>query len=180
MGKPNGPQGFSTANPFFVTRDADGLIAFLHEVFGGEEHLDARTIDIDGLFLHAELEIGGTTLMFGERKPDWPFIPQLTQIYVDDVEKALAAAMKRGAQIVTRPTDFFGTVFSRMIDPWGNMWWVYEHGEPPELDWDAAEDQTDSDRPDEWSDPNLAYIHRTLIQAMPSLGTEPDAVRASR
>ena len=38
--------------------DADGLIAFLREVFGGEEHLDARTVDIDGLLLHAELEVG--------------------------------------------------------------------------------------------------------------------------
>jgi PhnB protein len=27
---------------------------------------------------HAELEIDGTTLMFGERKPDWPLLPQLT------------------------------------------------------------------------------------------------------
>ena len=52
------PPGFSTVNPFFITRDADGLIAFLREVFGGEEHLDARTVDIDGLLLHAELEVG--------------------------------------------------------------------------------------------------------------------------
>ena len=109
------PTGFSTLNPFFITRDADRLIVFLREVFGGEEHLDARTVDIDGLLLHAELEIGGTTLMFGERKPDWPFLPQLTQIYVGDVESVLSKAMERGARIVTRPTDFFGTAFSRMM-----------------------------------------------------------------
>ena len=173
------PPGFSTLNPFFITRDADGLIAFLREVFGGDEHLDARTVDIDGLLLHAELEVGGTTLMFGERKPDWPFLPQLTQIYVGDVESVLARAEERGARIVTRPTDFFGTVFSRMLDPWGNMWWVYQHGEAPDLDWDAAESETDSD-PTEWSDPNLEYIHRTLIETMPSLGTEPEGGREPR
>lgn len=110
--------------------------------------------------------------MFGERKPDWPFLPQLTQIYVDDAESALARALKRGGRIVTRPTDFFGTVFSRLIDPWGNMWWVYQHGEAPELDWSSPEGETDAG-PTEWTDPNLAYIHRTLIEAMPSLGTEP-------
>ncbi len=173
------PPGFSTVNPFFITRDADGLIAFLREVFGGEEHLDARTVDIDGLLLHAELEVGGTTLMFGERKPDWPFLPQLTQIYVGDVESVLARAEERGARIVTRPTDFFGTVFSRMLDPWGNMWWVYQHGEAPDLDWDSAEGETASG-PTEWSDPNLAYIHRTLIEAMPSLGAEPEGGREPR
>ncbi|WP_232661602.1 VOC family protein [Pseudonocardia sp. TRM90224] len=171
MNTPPAPPGFSTLNPFFITRDADGLIAYLREVFGGEEHLDVRTVDIDGLLLHAELEIGGTTLMFGERKPDWPFLPQLTQIYVDDAESVLARAAARGARIVTRPTDFFGTDFARMIDPWGNMWWVWQHGEAPELDWDAAADETESASA-EWSDPDLAYIHRTLIEAMPSLGAE--------
>lgn len=165
------PAGFSTLNPFFITHDAAGLIAFLREVFGGEEHLDARTVDADGLLLHAELEIGGTTAMFGERKPDWPFLPQLTQIYVGDMEEVLARATDRGARIITRPTDFFGTVFSRMLDPWGNLWWVYQHGEPPELHWDSAEEESDS-QPTEWSDPNLTYIHRTLLEAMPSLGTE--------
>lgn len=173
------PTGFSTLNPFFITRDADGLIAFLREVFGGAEHHDVRTVDIDGLLLHAELEIGGTTLMFAERKPDWPFLPQLTQIYVDDVKRVLARAVERGARTVTQPTDFFGTTFSRMLDPWGNMWWVYQHGETPDLDWDAAEDETDS-ASTEWSDPDLAYIHRTLIEAMPSLGTEPKDERTPR
>ncbi len=38
-------------NPFFITSDADGLIAFLRDVFGGEEHLDARTVDVGGLLL---------------------------------------------------------------------------------------------------------------------------------
>ena len=66
--------------------------------------------------------------MFGERKPDWPFVPQLTQVYVADLEGTLAQATKLGARIITQPTDFFGTAFSRMIDPWGNLWWVYEHG----------------------------------------------------
>ena len=165
------PAGFATLNPFFITRDADGLIAFLRHVFGGEEHLDARTVDIDGLLLHAELEIGGTTLMFGERKPGWPFLPQLTQIYVADVAGTLASAVDRGARMVTRPTDFFGTVFSRMVDPWGNMWWVYEHGEAPDLDWDAADGEAEAT---EWTDPDLAYIHQTLVEVMPSLGAERD------
>lgn len=49
--------------------------------------------------------------MFGERKPDWPFLPQLTQNYADDVESVLARATERGARIVSRPTGFFETDF---------------------------------------------------------------------
>ncbi|MBE1877604.1 VOC family protein [Myceligenerans pegani] len=172
------PAGFSTLNPFFVTRDAEGLITFLRDVFGGTEHDDARTVDVDGLLLHAELEIGGTTLMFGERKPGWPDLPQLTQIYVSGLDDVLSRAEARGARVVTRPTDFFGTVFSRLIDPWGNLWWVYEHGEAPELDWndDATDNATTEpgtdDAATEWTDPGLAYIHRTLVETMPTLGSE--------
>ncbi|MBX3029994.1 MAG: VOC family protein [Chloroflexi bacterium] len=166
------PAGFATLNPFFITRDVEGLITFLQEVFGGQEHPDARTMDIDGLLLHAELEIGGTTLMFGERKPGWPFLPQLTQIYVTDIEATLARAEERGARVVTHPTDFFGTSFSRVLDPWGNLWWVYQHGEAPEMDWSSPDDDADADLT-EWTDPDLAYIHRTLLETMPTLDTEP-------
>jgi PhnB protein len=66
-----------------------------------------------------------------------------------------------------------------MIDPWGNMWWVYQHGEAPELDWDSADGETDSDSA-EWSDPDLAYIHRTVLEAMPSLGMEAEDGRERR
>lgn len=164
------PSGYSAMNPFFIARDADGLLRFVREVFGGEERLAGRTLDVDGLLLHAEIELDGTTLMVAERKPGWPFLPQLTQIYVDDVDAALARASERGGEIITGPTDFFGTVFSRMKDPWGNLWWIYQHGEAPG-GWDTADDDADA-VPTEWADPGLAYIHQTLLDAMPDLGTE--------
>ena len=163
------PAGWATVNPVLVIRDPDGLIGFLKGVFGGHEHEDARTADVDGLLIHAEFEIGEVTFTIAERKPGWPFLPQLTQIYVDDVEATLARAVERGARIVTEPTDLYGTLFSRMLDPWGNMWWVYRHGQAPDIDWEAE----DGEPAEEWVDPNLAYIHRTLLEAMPSLGTEP-------
>lgn len=178
---PAAPAGFTTLNPFFIARDVEGLITFLREVFGGEEHADARTTDVDGLLLQAELEIGGTTLMFGERKPDWPYLPQLTQIYVDDLDAVLDRATGRGARVVTQPTEFFGTMFSRIVDPWGNMWWVYKHGEVAgewgedaegEGEWAADGAEGGDAEAAEWEDPGLAYIHSTLLDVMPGLGAE--------
>lgn len=166
---PAAPAGFSTINPFIVTRDAEGLIRFLTDVFGGVEHPDARTVDDDGLLLHAELEIGGTTAMFAERKPGWPFTPALLQVYVDNVEVVLERAAAGGAEIITRPTEFFGDVFSRFLDPWHNLWWVYRSGTAPvdkcggnSTDWPDTADDSAGWQPT----PELTYIHDTLIQAL--------------
>ena len=162
---PAAPAGYATVNPFIITQDADGLIGFLRRVFGATERPEARTMDDDGLLLHAELAIGNATIMFGERKPDWPFTPSLLQVYVDDVESTLDVARQLGATVVTEPTGFFGDTFSRFRDPWSNLWWVYRHGGQT---WagDAAAGGSE-----EWdqASPELTYIHDTLLTAMQQL-----------
>jgi uncharacterized glyoxalase superfamily protein PhnB len=162
---PAAPAGYATVNPFIITHDADGLIDFLKRVFGATERPEARTMDDDGLLLHAELVIGNATIMFGERKPDWPFTPSLLQVYVDDVESTLEAARQLGATVVTEPTGFFGDTFSRFRDPWSNLWWVYRREESADWAGDAA------DGVEEWdqASPELTYIHDTLLTAMRQL-----------
>ncbi|QRY53101.1 VOC family protein [Mycolicibacterium septicum] len=175
---PAAPAGFSTINPFIVTRDAAGLIRFLADVFDGVDHPDARTVDDDGLLLHAELQIGGSTVMFAERKPDWPFTPALLQVYVDDVEVVLDRAAAGGAEIITRPTEFYGDTFSRFLDPWHNLWWVYRSGTREDIAQDSNGGESSAGT--DWSDntdgsagweptPELAYIHDTLLQALPKV-----------
>lgn len=165
------PQGWATVNPVALTQDPDRLIDFMRHVFGGHEHTEARTTDIDGLLIHAEFQIGEVTFTIGERKPGWPHLPLLAQVYVPDVRAALARAVEKGAEIITEPTDLYGFLFSRVLDPLGNMWWVYEHGEAPDIDW-----SDDSDDPgEEWEDPGLAYIQRTLVEVLPRLGEDPTA-----
>jgi PhnB protein len=171
---PAAPAGYATVNPFIITDDANGLIDFLKQVFRATERPEARTLDDDGLLLHAELAIGNATIMLAERKPDWPFTPSLLQVYVDDVETTLNLARQLGATVVTEPTPFFGDTFSRLRDPWCNLWWVYRHGgqawagdeESPDWTGDAA-----GAGAEEWdqASPELTYIHDTLMTAMPQL-----------
>jgi PhnB protein len=171
---PAAPEGYATVNPFIITHDANGLIDFLKRVFGATERPEARTMDGDGLLLHAELAIGNATIMFGERKPGWPFTPSLLQVYVDDVEATLGVARQLGATVVTEPTDFFGDTFSRFRDPWSNLWWVYRHGgqswagdgESADRTGDAA---TTGAAEWEQTSPELTYIHDTLLTAMRQL-----------
>jgi len=170
--------GYATVNPFLITRDADGLMRFLTDVFGGVDHPDARTMDDDGLLLHAELQIGDTTVMFAERKPGWPFTPALLQVYVEDVETTLERAERGGAEVITRPTDFFGDhVFSRFLDPWRNLWWVYSVAAAPEGgendtsgDDGSVDSAGDESSAADWQPtPQLTYLHDTLLDAFPRL-----------
>jgi len=161
------PAGYHTINPFIITKDAPRLIEFLERVFGAKEVEEAHTVDTDGLLLHSELKIGDSTVMIADAKEGWPFTPGLLQIYVEDVEKTLRRADELGATIVTRPTDIYGDLFSRFVDPWDNLWWVYQH--KPEFSWQenvSAEDDAAWDT----ESSELNYIHDTLLETMKHLG----------
>jgi PhnB protein len=172
---PAAPEGSNTVNPFIMADSAAALIEFIVEVFGATDVTEARTLDTDGLILHSELRLGDSTLTVADRKPDWPFTPAFTRVYVDDVEATLARAEQHGGTVVTKPTDFFGDTLSRFADPSGNLWWVYRHVPAPawngEAEADAA-DWSESGGDDDWSSftsPELEYIHNTLMDAMGSL-----------
>lgn len=171
MSAPAAPEGYATVNPFIITADAIELTRFVIEVFDGEERVEALTIDEDGLLLQAEVRVGTTTIMLAERKPDWPFTPSLLQVYVDDLDAVIERALARGAQLVTKETDFFGTRFARVRDASANLWWIWQHGDAV---WDVQE--SDDEWPAEGSEegwgevsPELTYIHDTLLEAMTAL-----------
>jgi len=161
------PKGYSTINPFIITKDATKFIEFLERVFGAKEVKEAHTMDTDGLLLHAEFKIGDSTVMVADTKEGWPFTPSLLQIYVEDVEKTLKRADELGAKIVTKPTDFYGDIFSRFVDPWDNLWWVYQHN--GEI---SGDKNTKSENDATWDtgSSGLNYIHDTLLETMKRLG----------
>lgn len=165
------PAGSNTVNPFLITDRAGDLIAFLVDVFGAEEVPEARTLDADGLILHAELRIGDALLTLADRKPDWPFTPALTRVYVADAAATLVHAVQRGAHVVTRPTPFFGDTLARFQDPSGNLWWVQQHDPLAVTSWDDGAGTLEDAHGDGWaySNPDLDEIHATLMVAMAGL-----------
>ncbi|MCD0447279.1 VOC family protein [Glycomyces sp. A-F 0318] len=166
------PAGSNTVNPFIVADAAGELIGFLTAVFDAEDVPEARTLDTDGLILHAELRIGDSLLTVADRKPDWPFTPALIRVYVDDADAVLARAERLGGRVVTRPTDFFGDTLARFQDPAGNLWWVYRHDPGAEQDWSEDADRSGTGEDTDWSafaTPGLEYVHATLNEAMGAL-----------
>ncbi len=169
MQKPKAPQGYNTVNPFIITQDALKLITFLEKVFGAKEEPSAHTVDTDGLLLHSELKIGDATVMIADSKADWPRTPSLLQVYVDDVASTLKRAETLGAHIVTEPTDFYGELLSRFEDPFGNLWWVYQHSEGQAWDPEVMADNNETSW-DTGPSKELIYIHDTLLDGMKNLG----------
>lgn len=169
------PEGYNTINPFIIANDALKLIEFLTKVFGAEEDTNSHTVDFDGLLLHSELTIGNSRIMVADTKPDWPYTPALLQIYVEDVETTLTEAERMGGEIVTKPTDFFGSVLSRMKDPFGNLWWIYQHNPQAETSCDQSGDKETAyvshvGEEQSWEQSEeMTYIHDTLLKAMEGL-----------
>jgi len=176
-GVPAAPAGSNTVSPFIMTDNAAGLIAFVVDVFRAVDVAEARTLDADGLVLHSELLIGDSLITIADRKSDWPYTPAFTRVYVDDVPSTLERAVAAGGRLVTEPTDFWGDVLSRFADPYGNLWWVYQHnpqatwddssaGEPTGQAWDDGEADASWEA---YTTPELEYIHSTLVEAMGAL-----------
>ena len=91
-------------------------------------------LDGDGLIGHAEIQVGDSVIMCFDRKNDWPETPAFLRLYVKNAEEVIGRGRKAGATIITEATRlFFGDKVGRMLDLWGNIWWVRERVE--EVDW---------------------------------------------
>jgi uncharacterized glyoxalase superfamily protein PhnB len=113
---------------YFVFRDGDASVAFLHSVFGfetvSEQHGDA------GELWHAELRRGDAVIMGGtataEQQGDEPWgRPGGHGLYlvVEDVDATFARATAAGARTVFEPEDTeWGTRRARILDLDGYEW----------------------------------------------------------
>ncbi|MFB9311814.1 VOC family protein [Nocardioides plantarum] len=122
-----------TVSPWIVTADADGLLAFLADVYGAREI--GRVPGPDGRVGHAETVLGDTTFVVVDADPDWVPRPALFRLRVDDIDGVLAAAEAAGARVVTPRTLLpQGAAGARLVDPWGHLWWLEQQVETVEVD----------------------------------------------
>lgn len=160
-------------NPLIATKDARALIEFLEKVFNAKEDKNALAVsESDGKIFNSSISIGDTSIIIFDRKDGWKHTPSLLQVYVNDIENKLETAVSIGAEVVTKPTDFYGGKLARFIDPQGNLWWMFELGEYDESNWNSsdADERTEDDsvwKSDAGSD--MTYIHDSLVEAMKKL-----------
>ncbi|NEC89696.1 VOC family protein [Streptomyces sp. SID12501] len=128
------PEGYTTVAPWVVTDDTGAFLDFVTHAFDGEEL--GRVLTEDGLVGHGEIRVGDTVVLAFDRHADWPAMPSLLRVFVDDSEKVFSRAVAAGGQVITAVADdAFGQRGGRIKDPFGNIWWVVSCVE------DVAEDE---------------------------------------
>jgi PhnB protein len=122
------PKGYRTVTPYLVVPGAAKLIEFLRKAFRAKERL--RMPRPDGGVAHAEVKIGNSIVMMGEPMAGMETMPAMIYLYVKDVDKTYARALKAGAASVREPTNqFYGDRNAAVKDAFGNQWYIATHVE---------------------------------------------------
>ena len=122
------PEGYHTVTPYLIIPDVKGLITFAEEAFGAR---DAHTIpDNEGRIMHAEMRIGDSVIMMGQSNENFPPMPAMLHLYLEDVDGAYERALAAGATSTREPqNEFYGDRTAGVQDAYGNQWWLAAHVE---------------------------------------------------
>ena len=119
---------YNTVSIWITTKNTDRLITFLKAAFNAEEL--GRVFNEDGSIGHAEVQIGDSKILMFDSKPEWPPFRSLIHLYVDNGDELYEQALNAGAKSMTKmTTHFWGDRGGRIIDPFGNIWWINSHVE---------------------------------------------------
>ena len=125
------PSGYHSVTPALNQEDAARTIDFCKRAFGAKEKM--RMPGPGGKIMHAEIQIGDSIIMLNDAMQEPPQ-PAALFLYVPDVDKVFAKAVKAGASVIMPVQDmFWGDRFCRVSDPAGNKWGIATHREdvPP-------------------------------------------------
>ncbi|MDM0013606.1 VOC family protein [Variovorax sp. J22P168] len=129
--------------PYLCVKDTAAAIAFYGEVFGATEKF--RLTEPSGRIGHAELDLGGSTLMLCDEFPEYGIrsastlgaTPVTIHLHVDDADAVVERALKAGATLEIPLADqFYGERSGSFRCPFGHRWNVghsIEDIEPEEM-----------------------------------------------
>jgi PhnB protein len=135
------PEGYHSATPYLIIRDAAAAIDFYRQAFGAAEVM--RLADPAGNVMHAEIKVGDSVIMISEESPEWGNLSPSTlggssaavHLYVEDVDALTSRAVEAGAEVLIPVSDqFYGDRAGRLADPFGHLWIVSTHQEDMTVD----------------------------------------------
>ena len=131
------PDGFHTATPYMIIKDAARAIDFYKKAFGATELF--RHADPGGKVRHAQIRIGDSPFMLADEFPEFSVgrspqalggSPVHIYLYVEDVDAVFNQAVSSGATSLMPVQDqFYGDRSGGVTDPFGHVWWIATHKE---------------------------------------------------
>lgn len=128
------PANCNTVNVSLVVKDGQAAVEFYQKAFGATGGVCLK--GPDGAVLHAELQIGNSTVMLGEENEQWGMIsaetmggsPISIMLYVEDCDALFAQAIASGCSEISPPANqFWGDRHGRVQDPFGYQWSIATH-----------------------------------------------------
>jgi PhnB protein len=124
------PDTPDTVIPYLIIKNAARAIDFYKQAFGARE-TSARITDSSGRVGHAEIRIGGSTLMLADEHPEIGAVSPHTVggspisffVSVPDVDTSVKYAVAAGGTL-SRPLEnkFYGHRSGEITDPFGYRW----------------------------------------------------------
>lgn len=118
----NLPEGYQTVMPYLILIEVASFMDFVREVFGASE-LAVYKQD-DGKIVHAEVQIGGSTIMMGESNDDWSVQNAGLYVHVENTDHTFQKALDHGAESIMPVEDKEYGRTGGIKDPHGNTWWI--------------------------------------------------------
>ena len=116
------PENYQTVMPYLVLANAADFSRFMQKVFEAKETY--RELRDEGKIAHAELMIGGSTIMFADHTDIHKTRPGNLFIYVDNVDETYRKAIEAGGKSVREIADLPFGRNGGIADPFGNNWWI--------------------------------------------------------
>ncbi len=120
------PDNFPRVIPYLIVNNVSQQLDFLTKVFNAKitELMELE----DGTINHAECRIGDSVIMMGKASEDYPPMPAMIYVYMEDTDDVYNKALSHGAISLVEPADqFYGDRNAGVKDPFGNSWWIATH-----------------------------------------------------
>ena len=128
------PDGYHSVQPYLIFKNCAEAMAFYTRAFGAKEKF--RMPNPQGGIVHAEIEIGDSTIMMADEAPQMDAFsvehfggsPISLLIYTEDCDAMYAQALAAGGKSLREPADQpYGDRMSGVRDPFGYKWWIATH-----------------------------------------------------
>ena len=115
-------ENYQAIMPYLIIEKASDFSAFTQKVFGAKETY--KEMRDENTIMHAEIMIGGSTIMFADATEKFKVSNAGMFVYVDDADQTYKSALKNGASVLTELENQPYGLSGGIKDPFGNVWWI--------------------------------------------------------